>query len=122
MGRKSVLRSYKMFDAADISANATSAATDVTPVDKASIHVRWTGTSPVGTLVVQYRNNNPDFATPTDPWMNLAFSAAITISGNSGEHQIVFNEMPFTDIRLVYTATSGTGVLTATLSMKSVGA
>lgn len=116
MGRKSVLKSYKIFDAQSLAATVSSNPTSCINLDKASIHVVWTGTAPVGVLTVQARNGE------LDAWYDLDFGAVISVSGASGEHQIVFNEMPFTDIRLVYTRTSGTGSLTATISAKVVGA
>lgn len=120
MSRKNIQESYKMFSGADISVNQTSVDTVIKTQDKAFIIVEWNGTSPVGTLTVQARN----FKYPVGPdsgWVTLDFGSAISISGNSGNHQLVFNEMPFTDIRLVYAATSGTGTLDAYLSSKTVG-
>jgi hypothetical protein len=116
MSRKNVLKSYKMLDAADISANASSPETSVINTDKASIHVVWSGSSPVGTLVVQAKNGE------FDSWYTLDFGSAISISGSSGEHSIVLNETPFERIKLVYTATSGTGTLNAVITMKTTGA
>ncbi len=115
MGRKNILKSYKMFDALSLASSATSDATDVTPVDKASIHIAWTGSSPVGSIAVWAQNGDDD------SWYDLGFSA-ISISGASGSHQVIFNELPFTKIRLVYTRVSGTGSLNARISSKTVGA
>lgn len=117
MGRKHVVHSYEMFDSVDISTNQTSSITNVEQLDQATIHISWTGTSPVGEITVEARNGS------ADNWYELDFGlAAISISGASGDHQILFREMPFTDIRLKYASTSGTGNLTARLTMKTVGA
>lgn len=116
MGRKNVLKSFPMFDAVSLGANATSSETSVINLDKASIHIVWTGSSPVGTITAQARNGE------SDAWYVLDFGAAISVSGSSGEHQLVFNELPFTDIRLLYTRTSGSGSITARLSAKVQGA
>ena len=109
MGRKNVLKSFKLFDQEDISVSATSAETSVINLDKASIAVAWTGTSPVGEITVEARNGEKD------AWVQLDI-ATMAISGNSGNHRILFLELPFTDIRMQYTSTSGTGNLDATIT------
>lgn len=115
MARKNIVPSYKMVDAGDASSNITSEIVNVQNMDKASVHVEWTGVSPVGVITVEARNGEKN------PWYTLSFGSAINVSGNSGDHQIVFNELPFTDIRLQYVATSGTGTLDATVTLKQVG-
>lgn len=117
MSRKHVVKSFKMLDAVSLAADQTSAATNVLQLDNATIHISWTGTAPVGVIAVQARNGE------FDPWFDLSFgSVTIDITGASGDHQILFKEMPFTDMRLKYIRTSGVGNLTATLTMKSIGA
>lgn len=116
MARKNVVKAYSMIEAGDLSGSITSAVTNVINMDKASIHLSWTGSSPVGVFTVQVRNGE------NDSWYNLTMGGgAINISGNSGDHQLMFNELPFTDIRLVYAATSGTGTVDAIITMKQVG-
>jgi hypothetical protein len=116
MGRKSVVPGFKMIDSGNLSGNIVSSIVSVKNLDKASIHLDWSGSSPVGTITVSARNGE------TDSWYTLDFGSAISISGNSGDHQIVLNELPFTDIRLDYTATSGTGTLDASITAKVLGA
>ena len=115
MARKNVVKAYKMIDAGDLSGNIQSNTTSVINMDKASISVQWTGSSPVGTFEVLARNGEDD------AWQALDFGAAISVSGNSGDHRIVLNELPFTDLRVDYTSTSGTGSVTATITAKQVG-
>lgn len=121
MSRKNVQESYKMLSAASLATNQTSSAYNVKNQDKAFVVVKWSGTSPVGTLTVQARDRKETIG-PDSDWVTLDFGSAISISGASGNHQLVFNELPFTDIRLVYTATSGTGTLDAWISSKVIGA
>lgn len=121
MGRKNIQESYKMFDNVDISGSQTSADTTVKTQDKAFVIIEWSGSSPVGAITVQARNYKYPVG-PDSGWVTLDFGSAIAVSGNTGNHQLVFNEMPFTDIRLVYTSTSGTGTLSAYISSKVVGA
>lgn len=106
-----------MIEDGDLSGNLTSAVTNVLQLDKASIYIAWSGTSVDGTFVLQARNGE------NAPWYDLALGGgAVTLSGNSGSHNIILNELPFSDMRLVYTQVGGTGVVDAVLTMKTVGA
>lgn len=113
--RKNVVRGYKMFDATSISSTVTSSEVNVINLDKASIYINWAGTAPAGVLTVEARNDEKD------TWFTLDFGSPIPISGASGDHVLVFNELPHNTIRLVYTRTSGSGNITATLVAKQVG-
>lgn len=122
MGRKNVIKTYAMIggDAVDavpgdMSAPIVSHTVNCINLDKASIHVNWSGTAPVGELIVDARNGE------NDPWYTLDFGT-MPVTGNAGDHQLIFNEMPFTDIRLQYGFTSGTGTMTARISAKVTGA
>jgi len=125
VGRKNVVRSYKMFDAVTISTTQSSTATNVLNLDNASIQVIWSGGgTPVGTLTVEATNIDPDlpsFDSTTD-YVTLTLSGTISVSGNSGNHSIILEEMPFYAIRLTYTSTSGTATMSAYLSSKTIGA
>ena len=116
MGRKGVVKSYKMFDAEDISISATSKESNVINLDKASVIFSWTGTAPSGVITCEARNGEKE------DWYELDCGGTMTVSGASGTHQLVFNELPFTDIRFQYTASSGTGTLDAVITAKVVGA
>ena len=115
MARKNIVPSFKMLDGVDASTNQTSKIVNVQNMDKAAIHVEWAGASPAGTITVEARNGE------NDSWYELDFGSAISVSGNSGDHQIIFNELPFTDIRLQYASSSGTGTLDATITLKQLG-
>lgn len=121
MGRKNVIKNgYKILNQQDLASNITSEQTSVHNLDKASIHVTWDGTAPSGTLIVEATNDSPE--SPNAVWREVSFGSTITISGNTGTHDLIFNELPFNAIRLVYTAASGTGTINAALSAKVVGA
>lgn len=110
-----------MLNAVDLLSSQTSAATNTENVDKASIVLEWTGTAPVGEVTVEGRNFQNSANGPiASPWVTLDFDT-ITISGASGSHQLLFVELPFTEIRLQYARTSGSGSLTAVLTAKQVG-
>jgi len=115
MARKNT-HSHKMINATSMGATITSAATSVKNMDKAGILVEWSaGSTPVGVITVQARFS------PTGNYVDLDFGSAINVSGNSGSHQIRLDELPFQDIRVVYTRTSGSGTLNVTVVIKQVG-
>jgi hypothetical protein len=115
MARKNVIKGYKPFDEVDISSNQDSEEIVVTNLDKASIHVMWSGSSPVGTMVVQAKNGEKG------TYYNLEGLDAISITGNSGDHVIIFSDMPFTHLKISFTNTSGTGSMTANMTAKQIG-
>jgi len=115
MARKSVTKPFKTFDAANLAANATSSITNVENLDKASISIVFSGTAPVGVVTVEVRNG------AKDSFQVLDMGSTINITGASGTHQLVFNELPFTELRLQYTRTSGTGTMDATFTGKVIG-
>ena len=116
MGRKHVVKTFKMVTDGDMSGAITSNATNVLQLDQASIYLEWTGTSVDGEFTVEARNGE------NAAWYTLDFNTDILAENDTDYHQIVFREMPFTDMRLVYTPAAGTGTLNATLTMKTVGA
>lgn len=116
MSRKHII-TYTLFSGA-VSGNEESALPlNTKGLDKASIHLTWSnGSSPNIEAKVQARNGEKD------AWRTLDFGTAISISGASGEHEIVLNELPFTDVKLVLEHTSGSADVVAEATAKSVGA
>lgn len=114
--RKHVVKSFKMFDQANISGNATSEITNVMNLDKASIHLEWSSASIDGEILVEARNG------VDDSWYVLDFNTTLAVNTDNSFMQIVLNELPFTDIRLRYVSTAGSGTIDATLTMKTTGA
>lgn len=131
MGRKNVLHQYNMFEgqSVDMANSLTSNISNVEQLDKASIHVTWTA-GPVGTFVLEARNGGTPQALTAlpkakynDSWYVVDVGSAISITGSDSEFLILLNEMPFTDIRLRYTPTSGSATdLKALLTAKVQGA
>ena len=112
----------------NMSGAITSNITNVEQFDKASIHLSWTA-GPAGTFSVQARNGGTPVANTAlpkakidDTWYDLDFGAVLSITGTDSEILIQFTELPFTDIRVVYAATSGSAAdLKILLSQKVVG-
>jgi len=113
--RKNVVRGYKMFDAADISSTITSPEVNVINLDQASIFVSWSGSSPYGTLEVQFKNGD------NGAWFTVDMGGPIPILNSSGQHILIFHELPHTAMRLVYSRISGTGTIDAVITAKQVG-
>jgi len=108
--------------------NITSAPTILQSLSLVSYAFSWTGTSPVGTISIQVSN---DFAlTPegqvsnAGTWntltLNYGGSAVTTIpvSGNTGNGFVDLDPTAGYAIRAIYTATSGSGTLIATINGK----
>lgn len=106
-----------MFDAVSIATNQTSNPTSLIRVDRAHILIEWSGAA-VGNLKVQARHHS--MSNPGS-WFDLSGLDIIPISGGPGTHEILFNTISFEEIRLVYTASSSTGSLTATIEAKVEG-
>lgn len=115
-----------MLESGDLSGNLTSLSSNVVNLDKASLRLSWTSADAVGTITIEAKQVNPEKPEEASDWFELDFGNVIAIDMTApspdSEHQIIFNELPFTDLRVVYTATSGTGTIDATLSAKTVGA
>lgn len=126
MGRKSVVPGFPMINSVEnpsnLAATFTSDIVSVKNLDYASIHIDWTGTAPVGVISVEARNGDIRNNGAMDDWYALDMGSTISISGASGDHQLVFNYLPFSDLRLVYTRTSGTGSINAFITSKVQGA
>lgn len=74
--------------------------------DSQGLEVNWTGT-PTGVLSVKVSNSGKNF-------YSLTFSPAIAQpAGSAAGEVIALQQIPFRFMYLVYTNTSGTGVLTA---------
>jgi len=121
MARKNVAGPFLSFDDQSLGADATSAITDVTYLDNIGILVDWSGTAPVGELIVECANPPVVDKEADYQWTALDFGSTITISGASGSHAININQVPYSKMRLRYVRTSGTGSLTARLTIKQVG-
>ena len=116
MSRKNVIKSYKMFDETSMASSQTSVTVNVINLDIASIFFEWSGSSPVGVLTLQARNGEGG------TWYDLDMGGTMSVSGASGSHQLQLTEIFFTDLQLIYTRSSGTGSMTATITAKTIGA
>lgn len=82
----------------------TSPTIDKTNLDNVGIHIIWTG-SAVGTVEIKCSIFNVVFDA-------ITFNPVLTQpAGTAGSYLIDLNQIPFPYIKVVYTNTSGTGVL-----------
>ena len=113
---------YPVIVNGSMAGNITSAVTIVQKLSMISYDVSWSGTAPVGTLSVQVSNTyslNPDGSVNnTGNWTTLTLSATANVSGATGNGFLDVDATGAYAMRLVYTRTSGTGTMNATISAK----
>jgi hypothetical protein len=106
----------------DMTTTLTSAVTILTNISVISYTYSWAGSNPIGTVIVQASNDYTENAAgaPSNPgtWNTLPLSASTMTSGNTGNGAIDIDITGFYAIRTVYTPTSGSGTLQATVKGK----
>lgn len=123
MARKLVVQAFQLLTDQDMTSDFTSAETSVKNLDQASVRVSWTtGSSPVGELRFQALQEKDGVPVSDADWFDIDFDATINIDSTETEHQILFEVLPFDKIRMRYIATSGTGVMNAKITAKTIGA
>lgn len=123
MSRKSKILPYKTILNGNLSdAQIIGKSTTVKETDVVHMNVKWSGAQPTsGTFKVEATMD-------TDPanaeWFELDFGATISISGVSGDHQLVIQQVSFLHVRPVYDRTNvgATGALDVQLFATSKGA
>lgn len=112
-GRRNTLPPWPLFLNVSMGASATSEPTDVTYLDNLCLTLDWTGT-PTGTFAVEICQ------TKLGTYKALALSGSVAAAGAADDAQILLNQLEAPWMRVVYTRTSGTGVLNGSLSGKQV--
>lgn len=103
--------------------NITSEVTIIHNLSMVSYDVSWTaGSTPVGVLTVQvsntYKQNADGSVKTAGNWTTLTMSTTMSVSGNTGSGFADVDASSAYAVRLVYTRTSGTGVLNAVVNAK----
>ncbi len=123
------IRPYKVItNGSMIAGGLTSLVTIIQKISMVSYAFSWAGTSPVGTVSVQVSN---DYAVDAQgnvqvsgTWNTLSFLAAgsyvttLAVTGTTGNTYIDIPQTSAYAIRAIYTFTSGTGSLQATINGK----
>jgi hypothetical protein len=117
-----------VINAGDMSGKITSAVTLLQDLSLVGYGMSWSGISPVGSISVQVSNDyaidgsgqvyNPGTWTTIVLNYNGGTVNSIPLTGNTGTGFINVAEIAAYAIRMVYTATSGTGTLNSNLTAK----
>ena len=112
-GTKRVITPFNIIVDGDMASNITGDSTNILYTDRVSYQIKYTGT-PTGSFSVQVSNDE-------ETWEDLTLSVPVSAIGSADNH-FIDAESAANFIRLVYTASSGTGVLQAILVAKSISA
>lgn len=122
MASRPVLTPFQVITNGSMAGNLTSAVTIVDNLSMIGYDISWTGTSPVGTMSVQisntYKQNAQGGVLNAGNWTTISLSSPTAVSGNTGNGFIDIDATGAYAIRLVYTRTSGTGTMNATIAAK----
>lgn len=121
-GRKNNLQSYQIITAGDMSADITSAVTNIQTLDNIGIQLNWTG-SPVGVFEVQvsidYAQDNFGNVINAGHWTPIDFQVGPSTTDGSPIY-LDLNQLSAPWIRTFYDRTSGTGTLSAYITAKMI--
>jgi hypothetical protein len=122
MASRPIFPPYPVIVNGNMASPIISAITVIQNLSMVSYDISWNGTSPVGVVTVQVSNTYSQNADGTvrNPgnWTALVLSGPTNVSGNTGTGFIDVDEIAAYAIRLVYTPTSGTGTMQATINCK----
>lgn len=129
MSTRTTFRPQTVITAGSMAGNLISIPTILQSLNEFSYQVTWSGTTPVGTVSIQGSNSyalNPNGTVlNAGTWTTLTVSVSGTptttlpISGNTGSGVIDGTPTSLYAVRLIYTAGSGTGSLTAIINAKT---
>ncbi len=123
MPRKNVLFPYKLLTNNTMGATVATTPTHIAFLDDIAIQIDFTTSDAVGTFDVQgscdYVKGDAENAAVTGNWISMGLSIA---SAASADNHILINmaTLAFPWIRVVYTRSSGTGVLNVTITGKEI--
>lgn len=106
----------------NMASNITSEVTITQMLSMISYDISWAGTAPVGEMSVQFSNSYSKNADGTvrnaGNWTTVPLSTPATVTGATGNGFIDIDVTGAYAVRLVYTATSGTGTMQAIVNAK----
>lgn len=123
-GRAIKTPDYKQINAGDMSGNINGTPTNVEMKDRLLYYLEWTGATPVGTVVIEVNNDDIEPESPANlnpVWRALDFGSTISISGNTGNHTILIQQVTWKWIRARYVFGSGIGTLDAYIKTSASG-
>ncbi len=122
MSSRPLLAPFSVVTNGNMNASITSDVTIIQNVSMISYDISWTGSTPVGEVVIEvsntYRKNTAGEVQVAGNWTPLTLSDATNISGNSGNGFIDIDQLSAYAIRLRYIRASGTGTMNVTCAGK----
>jgi hypothetical protein len=120
MHRKTILKPYKLFDAQTLSASINSAGTNVSYMNSGVMQI-IVGAGLTGQLYIETSNDVVQEAKQEQPtnWFDIGIGLA-PLTGSAESYFIDFQTFGFNWLRIKYTHTSGSGVVTATIAAKEL--
>lgn len=124
MAKNALLKFHNIVNGDMSQSSITSSVTNIQNMDNFGIQLSWVGTSPIGVATVQvsisYQQDAEGNVTSIGTWDSIPLNPTASISGNTGSITIDLNQIPSPWIRVVYTKTSGTGILNSYICGKAV--
>lgn len=118
-----LLKPVAIWTAHSMTVDTTSSIVEIKNQDNIGIQLHWTGT-PAGAFDFQissdYSQDTEGNVQNVGNWISLTLSPAISASGAGDDAYVDLNQMSAQYVRVVYTATSGAGVLTGLVVGKGV--
>lgn len=118
-----LLRPVALFSSLSMATSQTSRAVEIKNQDNIGLQVTWAG-APTGAFSVQISSDHIEDIEGNiqvaGHWVTLPLSPAVTASGTPDDAYIDLNQMSAQYVRLVYTAASGAGTMTALAVGKGV--
>jgi len=122
MASRPLAKPFAVVTNGNMASTITSAPTIIDQLSMIAYEVSWVGTAPVGTVSVQvsnsYAQNAAGVVSNAGNWNTLTLSSVPLVSGNTGSGFIDLEQLSGYAVRLVYTPTSGTGVMNVIVSAK----
>lgn len=122
MSSRSILAPFSVITNGSMSTSLISKVTIMQHMSMLSYDISWAGTAPVGVITVQVSNSysiNPDGSVKNaGSWTTLTLSSPTNVSGATGNGFIDIDATAGYACRLVYTRTSGTGLLNVIVNGK----
>lgn len=112
MSRKNALAPIPLIVNESMATSITSPSIEIQWLDNVCVQLVWTGT-PTGTFSVEGSLDQVS-------WAALILNPTISAAGSADNALIDLNQLSFPYIRVVYTASSGTGTLNALLGAKMI--
>lgn len=122
MASRPLISPHSVIENGDMSASIISEVTIIQNVTMLSYDISWAGTTPVGVMSIQvsntYEQNGEGEVKVAGNWTTLTLSSPTNVSGNTGNGFIEVTLTGAYAVRLVYTRTSGTGLMQAKINGK----